>query len=89
MNVEEPLAEAILELLANRAPGATICPGEVARSVSGAESDEWRKLLPPVRQSARSLAREGKVEFTQRGEVVDPEQFKGPVRIRLKSVIGD
>lgn len=78
--VDRRLEKGILDLLAQRAPGATICPSEVARLV-GSE-DGWRHLMDRSRQAARRLAASGDVEVTQGGEVVDPAVARGPVRIR-------
>lgn len=36
-----------------------------------------------VKQRAVSLAREGRIEIVRKGQVVDPEDFKGIVRYRL------
>jgi hypothetical protein len=71
----------VLELLAARRPGATICPSDVARA-TGAE--DWRSLMDPVRAAATRLVAAGAVEVTQRGEVVDLATARGPVRIRRR-----
>jgi hypothetical protein len=71
----------VLELLAARRPGATICPSDVARA-TGAE--DWRALMDPVRAAAARLVAAGAVEVTQRGEVVDLATARGPVRIRRR-----
>ncbi|MFM8600430.1 MAG: DUF3253 domain-containing protein [Mycobacterium sp.] len=74
--------EAILSLVGARGPGSSICPSEAARRVGGAD---WRAWMEPVRTAARSLAREGRVEITQRGAAVDPDAaWRGPIRIRAK-----
>jgi hypothetical protein len=95
--VDRALEAAILELLDARAAGATICPSEAARRVAAAQSarepvgepvpgsagaEAWRELLEPARRAARRLVASGEVEVTQRGRVVDPSSFRGPVRIR-------
>ena len=36
-----------------------------------------------VRDAARSLCDQKKLEIVQRGKVVDPRSFKGPIRLRL------
>ncbi|MEX3505726.1 DUF3253 domain-containing protein [Corynebacterium sp. LK2510] len=74
------LGRAIVEKLAQRAPESTICPSEVARDMGTPEG--WRDLMPAVREAARRLAAEGTVEVTQKGEVVDVEHARGPIRIR-------
>lgn len=75
------LEAAILELLEHRARGATICPSEAARRVSG----EWRPLMEPVRRAARRLVAAGRAEITQGGRPVDPSTARGPIRIRLRN----
>ncbi|MEM7338374.1 MAG: DUF3253 domain-containing protein [Actinomycetota bacterium] len=44
--------------------------------------EAWRALMEPARAAARRLVAEGRVEITQRGQVVDPSRAKGPIRIR-------
>ena len=73
------LEHAVLELLAARARGATICPSEAARAVGG---DDWRPLMEPARAAARRLVARGQVEITQGSRVVDGSTAKGPVRVR-------
>ena len=93
--VDRELEAAILELLAARGAGATICPSEAARAVAPASGsghedavapseDAWRALMEPARRAARRLVAAGEVELTQRGGVVDPSSFRGPVRIRRR-----
>lgn len=72
----------MLELLAERAPGATICPSEVARRFFG--EDEWRGQMEVVRCAARRLVAKGELEITQKGRVVDPSTAKGPIRLRRR-----
>ena len=80
-NTDRRLETLIRELLANRARGAGICPSEAARRV--ADGDAWRDLMEPARQAARRLAHAGHVEITQGGRIVDPSDFRGPIRIRV------
>jgi hypothetical protein len=77
---DEPRA-AILQLLADRAPGATICPSEAARALGG--DDGFRPLMPVVREAAAQLAAAGEIEVTQGGRAVDPASARGPIRLRL------
>lgn len=74
------LETTILQLLSERARGASICPSEAARAT---DDDDWRSLMEPARAAARRLAAEGRVEITQGQRVVDPSTAKGPIRIRL------
>jgi len=71
---------AILELLAQRDPGKTICPSDAARAMGG--DDGFRPLMPVVRDAARALVAEGRIEVTQRGEPVDPDRARGAIRLR-------
>jgi hypothetical protein len=75
---------AIHALLAARARGASICPGEAARLLAagrGAAAD-WRDELALVRSAANRLVAAGALEMTQQGRVVDPSRARGPVRLR-------
>ena len=73
---------AILELARERGPAKTICPSDAARAVGG---DDWRDLMERARDVARTLARAGEVEITQRGKVLDPDAtWRGPIRIRAR-----
>ena len=47
--------QAILDLLAARGPGKTICPSEAARLLGG--DDAFRPLMPIVRAAAAALHR--------------------------------
>ena len=70
----------ILDLLRERGPAKTICPSEVL-----SDNDKQNpELMEEVRAAARTLASQQWIEITQRGKVVDPAQFKGPIRLRLK-----
>ena len=78
--LHDRLRTAILELLAQRDPGKTICPSDAARAVG--TDDGWRDLMEPARQAGRRLVAAGEVEITQGGHVVDPSTARGPIRIR-------
>ncbi len=80
--MDRRLERAILELLDRRAPTATICPSDAARAVYEGDDDGWRALMEPARRAARRLVAAGEVEVVQGGRPVDPEQARGPVRIR-------
>jgi hypothetical protein len=82
--VDEQLERALLTLLEQRSSGATVCPSEAARAVSGSADDDeaWRPLMEPARAAARRLVAAGEVEITQRGVVVDPSTARGPIRVR-------
>ena len=78
--------DAIRALLDRRAPGKTICPSEAARAVGG--DDGFREHMDPVRDAAREMVARGEIEVTQRGEVVDLDAARGPIRLRRAGPAG-
>jgi Protein of unknown function (DUF3253) len=76
------LENAIFTLLAQRQPGASICPSDAARAVYP-EAAQWRAAMPLVRTVAALLADAGKLVVTQRGQPVDVRTAIGPIRLRL------
>jgi hypothetical protein len=75
-----------MSLLNSRKRGASICPSEVARSVS---PNDWEDLMEPTRCAARRLVATGVIEITQRGVVVEPSTARGPIRIRLAEIVAE
>lgn len=72
-------AEAVIETLTrHRAPDRTICPSDAARVVGGRS---WRRRMDLVRDVAADMARRRLIDITQRGAVVDPTGWRGPVRL--------
>jgi hypothetical protein len=57
----------LLELLAARATGSSICPSDVARSLAPDSEMAWRGLMPRVRLLAVALAREDRIESPAAG----------------------
>lgn len=72
--------DAIFGLLAEREPGKSICPSEAARAL---DPEGWRRVMPQVRAAAVGLARQGRLVITRKGKPVDPNAFKGVIRLRL------
>lgn len=72
--------EAILSLLNERTSGKTICPSEVLP----AELKTNKEKMEAVRQAARQLAHANIIEITQSGKPVDPDTFRGPIRLRKR-----
>jgi len=61
----------------------------VARALS---PDDWRALMPRVRQVAGQLALRGLLDISQGGQSVSPSTlpngpWKGPIRVRLPSAM--
>lgn len=79
-DLDARLGERILRLVHERGAGKTICPSEAARAERG---DDWRSLMKPVRRAAQKLAREGRIAIYRKGKPVDPDNFKGVIRLGL------
>jgi len=76
---EAVIRDTLLQLCDERGPEKTICPSEVARQLS----DDWRGLMPQVREVAFRLAERGTIEVLQQGQIVDGATAKGPIRLRI------
>ncbi|MEO0958219.1 MAG: DUF3253 domain-containing protein [Pseudomonadota bacterium] len=80
MSDDSAARDAVLSILENRRPGASICPSEAARRL---DPTHWRDEMARVRAVAARLVTEGRLEVTQKGTVVDPALARGPIRLRL------
>ena len=74
--------KAIGDLLDQRDEGKTICPSEAARALAG--DNGFRELMPLVRDAARAMVADGEIDVTQKGEVVDLDAARGPIRLRRR-----
>lgn len=85
------IAAEILRQVEARGAERSICPSEVARALEGGAGTDgtaagaWQRLMPPVRQAARDLAREGRIDILRKGKPVDPAvEPRGVIRLRLR-----
>lgn len=76
----DPIEAAIFDRLAERDPGKSICPSEVAKAL---QPEGWQRMMGRVRGVAVGLARQGRLVITKKGKPVDPDDFKGVIRLRL------
>jgi hypothetical protein len=76
-----PIQDAILSQLAAVAAGKSIDPMSVAKAV---QPERWQRLLGHVRTDAIELAREGTIVILRHNKPVNPEQFRGVYRLRLR-----
>ncbi|MGR3503250.1 DUF3253 domain-containing protein [Pseudaestuariivita sp.] len=74
---DEDIRAALLELAFQRCTDKTFCPSEVARALA----EDWRPLMPEVRRVAAEMT---DLRATQKGEPVDVETAKGPIRLGLR-----
>jgi len=72
--------EVLFELLAERGPGKSVSPEEVARA---ADPEAWHRALGHVRATAIGLARQGRLVILRKGKPQDPDSLKGVYRLRL------
>lgn len=72
--------DAILSLAAERGARSSICPSEAARAM---DAEDWRKHMGEVRGAAVRLAKAGRIVILRKGKPVDPENFKGVIRLRI------
>lgn len=83
---DDPIAITILEMLAD---GTSLQFKDIAvrifekRRKAKDRPDGWRRYMTSVKQQAVHLARQGRVEIVRKGQVADPNDFKGIVRVRL------
>lgn len=83
---DDPIVTYILNAVAD---GAVVSPNHIAQAIAkdrakeSAPQDIWRKYMTAVRQQAISLARNGRLEIIRKGEVADPNDFKGLYKLRL------
>lgn len=82
----ERIHACVVELLAERGPGRTICPSEVARRLALRIDHPWQDLMRPVRTVAAKLVDSGVLEAVQHGALVDIREVRGPIRLRLCSL---
>lgn len=80
------IESAILERLKAAPAGKSISPSDVAKAL---EPGQWRRLLPKIRAAAADLAREGRLVITRKGKPVDPNAFKGVIRLKPPDAPGE
>ncbi|MEM6723158.1 MAG: DUF3253 domain-containing protein [Bacteroidota bacterium] len=78
--MEQKIRYHILLLLQQRGMEKSICPSDVARYLF---PEDWREHMEAVRMVAKKLAKEGLIRITQGEETVDPDNFAGPIRLRI------
>jgi len=77
---DEAVVETILQLCTAAGPEGQVKPEDVAMELY---PEEWQSLLKRVRLSARQLAEAGHIFILRKGEVADPDDFKGIYRLRI------
>src|SRR5689334_16097342 len=87
---DDPLAERmrmrVLAMLDAGTPASGLCPSEAAQSLATEVGLDWHHLMRLVRTVAADLARRGRVEVLQNGQIVDIFQARGTVRLVRRTV---
>ena len=82
--MSDPIETAIFEKLSRIDPkgenGKSIEPADVAKEL---QPVQWQRMMPKVRAVAQGLMRQGRLTITKKGKAVDPNAFKGVIRLRL------
>ncbi len=71
------IREALLRMAEGRGD-ATFCPSEIARELA----DDWRPLMPEIREVAADLIDEKRLICQQKGRRVDIRTARGPIRLK-------
>jgi hypothetical protein len=77
---DDAIAERILSLVKQRGPNKSLCPSEVARSLS---TTDWRPLMPEIRRIAQQLTQKQQLKILQRGQPISlpATLVSGPIRL--------
>ena len=81
---DELIYDTIIEMV-RASPGKAIKPENVARSL---REREWQGLLKRIRMFVSKLAIDGYINILRKGDIADPEDFKGVYRIVAADGIG-
>lgn len=81
MQQHPDIAVAILATATDRGREKSTCPSEIARMLF---AEDWRKHMGKVREVAIELRDQGRILITQKGNPVDIERIKGPIRIKIR-----
>ena len=87
----DPVAVAILATLADgKSHTGEALALAAAKHIRGPDvpKDLWRRYFQSVKNTLRSLARLGQVEYLHKGKPVDPDTARGVLRYRLAAVDG-
>lgn len=78
---DEAVYETIIQLCTAAGEDGQVRPEDVAM---GLHPDDWQLLLKRIRLAARQMADQGYIDILRKGEPVDPDDFKGVYRLRIR-----
>lgn len=77
---DESVVETIIQLCAATGMEGTVRPEDVAMELY---PEDWQSLTKRIRLTARQLAEVGHICIMRKGEVADPNDFKGVYRLQI------
>jgi hypothetical protein len=77
---DEEVHQTILQLCRQAGLGGAVRPEAVAQHIL---PEHWQTLLKRVRLAGKQLAVAGRITILRKGEVTDPNDFKGLIRLQI------
>ena len=77
---DEEVRETILQMCSAAGTDSSVKPEDIAIEIYPAE---WQSVLKRVRLFAKQLALTNEIEILRKGQPVDPNDFKGLIRLRV------
>jgi hypothetical protein len=77
---DEEVRETILAMCRTAGPEDSVRPEDIARKIL---PEHWQTLLKRVRLMSKQLAVVGQLTILRKGELADPKEFKGLIRLQI------
>ena len=77
---DEAVYETIIQMCAATGRDGTVRPEDVAIELYPMD---WQSILKRVKLFAKQLAASGEIEILRKGEVANPDDVKGVIRLRI------
>ncbi len=77
---DEEVYETILQMCREAGLAGNVRPEDVARVLL---PDHWQTILKRVRLFSKKLAQNGRIQILRKGKPVDPNDFKGIIRLQI------
>lgn len=80
--MNEKVEAEILRQTEARGAAGSVSPEDIARAL---DAENWRALLPAVRQGAVRLLRAGQIDVLRKGKPVAEAEIRGVIRLRIRA----
>lgn len=77
---DELVQATMLTMCVDAGLGDSVRPEKIAQELY---PEDWQSLLKRIRLMAKQMAQQGWLEILRKGKVVDPEDFKGIITLRV------